>query len=66
MRITYTSNCNIEIAEGKFTINEGMEVTLRQYDSDFVNVSPIGLEDYITIKLPTKLFDGCFDDSRLV
>lgn len=66
MRITYTSNCNIEIAEGKFIINEGMEVTLRQYDTDFVNVCPVGLEDYITIKLPTKLFDECFDDSRVI
>lgn len=63
MRITYTAKQDFE-ASG-MTFNRGMRVTLIQDTTEYVKVSPCGLEKYMTIEIPTEVFDKVFGNAQV-
>lgn len=60
MRIMYKSITDIIDEEHGIDIPAGTEMVLLRMSSDGVTVAPIGLERYISLTMPSELFDKAF------
>lgn len=64
MRIIYTAKKDFEAGGANF--HKGMKMTLIQHTSEYVKVSPYGLEKYMTLEVPVNMFDEIFGNTEVI